>query len=560
MSPPLWRILLVDDSPEDREVYKRLLQKDPENRYEFLEADLGEEGLRLAREAAPDCLLLDYRLPDVDGLEFLSRLRNRGQVPLVPVIVLTGQGSESVAVEAMKGGAQDYLLKGTISRQSLQRAVLNAIEKVALQRAVEERTAELGRANEALQGMYGELEVLVRQRTAELSRAKQQAEEANRMKDEFLATLSHELRTPLNAMLGWAQVLRMGKLDEAASARALATIERNARAQAQLIADLLDVSRIITGKLRLDFQPVELPRIIEAVLDSVRPAADAKEIRLGVALDPLASPVLGDADRLQQVIWNLLSNAIKFTPREGAVEIRLRQTGASVEVGVSDDGAGIRPDFLPYVFDRFRQAESTITRSHGGLGLGLSIVRHLVELHGGTVEVRSDGEGKGAAFTVLLPVRTAATVEGVPPEALSAAAEMADPWQNPLLLRGLHVLVVEDDEDTRDLLAAALEQHGARVTAVASVAAALESLDAGPADVLVSDLAMPDEDGYALIRKIRARPAGQGGGVPAAALTAYVRAEDRSRVLAAGFQEHVPKPIDPAGLVNVVASLAGRGR
>jgi signal transduction histidine kinase len=542
MSPPVWRILLVDDSPEDREVYKRLLQKDPENRYEFLEADL--------------------------GLEFLSRLREGGQappapviplVPLVPVIVLTGQGSESVAVEAMKGGAQDYLLKGTISRQSLQRAVSNAIEKVALQRAVEERTAELGRANEALQGMYGDLELLVRQRTAELSRAKQQAEEANRMKDEFLATLSHELRTPLNAMLGWAQVLRMGKLDETASARALATIERNARAQAQLIADLLDVSRIITGKLRLDFQPVELPRIIEAVLDSVRPAADAKEIRLGVALDPLASPVLGDADRLQQVIWNLLSNAIKFTPREGAVEIRLRQTGASVEVAVSDNGAGIRPDFLPYVFDRFRQAESTITRSHGGLGLGLSIVRHLVELHGGTVEVRSDGEGQGAVFTVLLPVRTAAAGECAPPEVKSAAAEIADPWINPALLQGLHVLVVEDDEDTRDLLAAALEQHGARVTAVASVAAALERLDAGPADVLVSDLAMPDEDGYALIRQVRERSAAQGGGVPAAALTAYVRAEDRSRVLAAGFQRHVPKPIDPSDLVNVVASLAGRG-
>jgi len=566
MSQPLWRILLVDDSPEDREVYKRLLQKDGENRYEFLEADLGEEGLRLAREAAPDCLLLDYRLPDVDGLEFLSRLRSEGQtrqaphVPLVPVIVLTGQGNESVAVEAMKGGAQDYLLKGTISRQSLQRAVLNAIEKVALQRAVEERTAELGRANEALQGMYGDLEVLVRQRTAELSRAKQQAEEANRMKDEFLATLSHELRTPLNAMLGWAQVLRLGKLDETASARALATIERNARAQAQLIADLLDVSRIITGKLRLDFQPVELPRIIEAVLDSVRPAADAKEIRLDVALDPLASPVLGDADRLQQVIWNLLSNAIKFTPREGAVEVRLRQTGASVEVRVSDNGAGIRPDFLPYVFDRFRQAESTITRSHGGLGLGLSIVRHLVELHGGTVEVQSAGEGKGATFTVLLPVRTAVIAECVSPEtAAGAAVEMVDPWGAPALLRGLHVLVVEDEEDARDLLATALEQHGARVTAVSSVAAALECLDSRPVDVLVSDLAMPDEDGYSLIRRVRARPGDRGGSVPAAALTAYARAEDRSRVLAAGFQRHVPKPIDPSDLVNVVAALAGRG-
>jgi signal transduction histidine kinase len=547
------RVLLVDDSPEDREVYRRLLQQDSEHRYEFLEADMGEEGLRLARDEAPDCLLLDYRLPDVDGLEFLSRLRRER---LVPVIVLTGQGSESVAVEAMKGGAQDYLLKGTISRQSLQRAVLNAIEKVALQREVEERTAELARANAALQGMYGELEALVRQRTAELSRAKQQAEEANRMKDEFLATLSHELRTPLNAMLGWAQVLRMGKLDEAAAARALETIERNARAQAQLIADLLDVSRIITGKLRLDFQPVELPRIIEAALDSVRPAADAKGIHLVVTRDPLASPVLGDGDRLQQVVWNLLSNAIKFTPREGTVEVRLRQTGASAEVRVSDTGAGIRPDFLPYVFDRFRQAESTITRSHGGLGLGLSIVRHLVELHGGTVEVQSEGEGKGAIFTVLLPVRAARAGGNVSVEA--AEEKEVQPWSNPALLQGLVVLVVEDEDDTRSLLIAALEQCGAEVAAVSSVADAVARLDAGPVHVLVSDLAMPDEDGYALIRKVRARSADQGGTVPAAALTAYARAEDRNRVLASGFQRHLPKPIDPSDLVRVVASLAGR--
>jgi signal transduction histidine kinase len=569
MDPAPLRILIVDDSPEDREVYRRLLHQAPEHRYELLETELGEEGLRLAREEAPDCLLLDYRLPDVDGLEFLDRLRKERSGPLVPVIVLTGQGNESVAVEAMKGGAQDYLLKGTISRQTLQKAVRNAVEKVALQNEVEKRTAELARTNEeltrevaerkraeaALQGMYGELEALVRQRTAELSRAMQEAEEANRMKDEFLATLSHELRTPLNAMLGWAQVLRMGKLDPAASARALETIERNARAQAQLIADLLDVSRIITGKLRLDFQPVELRRIVDAALDSVRPAADAKGIRLGVSLGPLASPVLGDADRLQQVIWNLLSNAIKFTPRDGAVEVRLRQNGASAEVRVSDTGAGIRPDFLPYVFDRFRQAESTITRSHGGLGLGLSIVRHLVELHGGTVEVQSEGEGKGATFSVLLPVRPA--VAETPVLVESKAAE-ASPWGRTELLRGLCVLVVEDEEDTRELLITALEQCGAEVLAAASTAEALARLDERPPDVLVSDLAMPDEDGYALIRKVRARPAERGGRVPAAALTAYARAEDRVRSLAAGFQMHVPKPIDPAGLVSMVAALAGR--
>ena len=581
MASPV-RILIVDDSPEDREVYRRMLSSpDPEHRYEFLEADLGEDGLDMALTESPDCLLLDYRLPDVDGLEFLTRLRKHGRVP---VIVLTGQGNESVAVEAMKGGAQDYLLKGAVTRQGLQSAVRNAIEKVGLQREVEERTAELARANEALQTMYGELEVLVRQRTAELSRAneelkkeiavrqwaeeerarllvreqelRRQAEDANRMKDEFLATLSHELRTPLNAMLGWAQVLRLGKIDEAAAARALETIERNARVQAQLIADLLDVSRIITGKLRLDVQAVELPRIIEAALDSVRPGADAKGIHLDVRLDPLSSPVMGDADRLQQVVWNLLSNAIKFTPQSGLVEVRLRLDGGSAEIRVRDTGAGIRPDFLPYVFDRFRQAESTITRSHGGLGLGLSIVRHLVELHGGSVAVLSEGEGTGAEFTVRLPVRLSVPEGAVLTQSVDTKAGV---WDNPSLLDGVRVLVVEDEEDTRELLLASLRQCGAEVTAASSVAEALASLDRTLPDVLVSDLAMPDEDGYSLIRKVRSRDPEAGGKIPAAALTAYARAEDRVRALASGFQRHLPKPVEPADLITLVASLAGRG-
>ncbi|HEY0554704.1 MAG TPA: response regulator, partial [Thermoanaerobaculia bacterium] len=352
-APPI-RLLIVDDSSEDRELYRRLLANDPEQAYELLEADTGEEGLEVALSQDPDCLLLDYRLPDVDGLEFLSRLLAE---KLVPVIVLTGQGNEAVAVEAMKGGAQDYLLKGSVARERLRHAVQNAIEKVALRRKVDERTAELAEANGALRGMYDDLETLVEQRTAELSvanqelkreirvrewaeqerarlldleqEARRQAEEANRTKDEFLATLSHELRTPLNAILGWVQVLRMGKLDPAAAAKALETIERNARSQAQLIADLLDVSRIITGKLRLEFKPVDLRRIIDSALESVRPAADAKGIALDLSIGPLASPALGDSDRLQQVIWNLLSNAIKFTSRGGAVEVRLREAGGN---------------------------------------------------------------------------------------------------------------------------------------------------------------------------------------------------------------------------------------
>jgi signal transduction histidine kinase len=573
------RLLIVDDSPEDRELYRRLLAQNPERAYEFLDAETGEEGLRKALGEAPDCLLLDYRLPDVDGLEFLSRLQAE---KLIPVIVLTGQGNEAVAVEAMKGGAQDYLLKGDISRDRLQHAVQNAIEKVTLRRKVEERTAELAEANAALRRMYDDLEVLVERRTAELSVANQelkreirvrewaeqerarllvleqaarkQAEEANRTKDEFLATLSHELRTPLNAILGWVQVLRAGKLDPAASTRAMETIERNARAQAQLIADLLDVSRIITGKLRLDFKPVELRRIIDSTLESVRPAADAKGILLDISIAPLASPVVGDTDRLQQVIWNLLSNAIKFTPRGGQVGVSLRESGGNAAIRVSDTGIGIRPDFLPYVFDRFRQAEGSITRTHGGLGLGLSIVRHLIELHGGAVEVESEGEGRGAAFTVRLPLR-AELSEDSPLERTGVGQSV---FNAPTLLTGLRVLVVEDEADTRDLLVVSLQQCGAEVAAFGSVPEALAWFDHSVPDVLLSDIGVPIEDGYSLIRKVRSRLPALGGNVPAAALTAYARAEDRLRALEAGYQTHLAKPVDPAELIATVARLAGR--
>ncbi|MGH7320227.1 MAG: ATP-binding protein [Candidatus Rokuibacteriota bacterium] len=385
--------------------------------------------------------------------------------------------------------------------------------------------------------------------------ARAQAEAANRAKDEFLATVSHELRTPLTAVLGWIRLLRTAPLDAPMSARALETIERNAKAQARLMDDLLDVSRIITGRLRLDVRPVDLVSVIDAVLDTVRPAATAKGIRLRAVLDPAAGPVLGDAARLQQVVWNIVSNAIKFTPPDGSVEVKLERAESTVSIRVQDSGQGIARDFLPYVFDRFSQQDPSFTRRHGGLGLGLAIVRHLVELHGGRVQVESEGEGQGAVFTATLPLRP---LHMEAREPLEPAAAGGEPAKRLPSLDGARVLVVEDDADTRVLVAAVLERCQADVTTVASVEAALDALNRVPIDVVVSDIALPGEDGYALIHKVRALPPERGGRLPAAALTAYATEADRARILAAGFQAHLTKPIEPAELAAVVARLAGR--
>jgi signal transduction histidine kinase/DNA-binding response OmpR family regulator len=387
-----------------------------------------------------------------------------------------------------------------------------------------------------------------------------EASEANRIKDEFLATISHELRTPLTAILGWAQMLHGGKLDEATAKRAITSIERNAKSQAHLIEDLLDISRIITGKLRLDVRSVDLAPIIEAAIDAIRPAADAKNIRLQKILDTQTGLVSGDPDRLQQVLWNLLSNAIKFTPRGGRVHIRLERLDSHAQVAVSDTGQGVNAEFLPYMFDLFRQADSTITRMHGGLGLGLAIVRHVVEMHGGTVRADSPGEGEGATFTVRLPLIGLRPVEemiGATPHEGSAAGNGFSFDYVPAL-KGLHVLVVDDEPETRDLLVAVLSRCGAEVRASSSAQDAIEALRQWQADVLVSDIGMPGEDGYELIRKVRALEPEHGGRIPAVALTAYARVEDRLRVLSAGFQMHVPKPVEPVELATVVASFAWR--
>jgi PAS domain S-box-containing protein len=388
------------------------------------------------------------------------------------------------------------------------------------------------------------------------SEARHEAEEANRLKDEFLSTVSHELRTPLTAMLGWVQLLRTGALAPERQARALETVERNARAQGQLIEDLLDVSRILSGKMKLDVEPVEVSTIVEQALESVRPAADAKGLRLQSALDSTGS-VMGDAHRLQQVVWNLLTNAVKFTPRGGRVQVFVERRDSSVEVTVADTGRGITPDFLPHVFERFRQADGGTRRQYGGLGLGLSIVRHLVEMHGGTVAASSQGEGMGATFTVRLPLSVALRKDVAPPVSPREPPLRRD-FPCPPQLAGLRVLLVDDEVDTREYLRALLEGCDVRVVVAGSAEEALESLRREPPDLLLSDIGMPDEDGYSLIQKVRALPALEGGRTPAAALTAYARMEDRARVLLAGFQAHVPKPVEPMELLAVLASLAGQ--
>ncbi|MBH8553225.1 PAS domain S-box protein [Nostocaceae cyanobacterium CENA357] len=388
--------------------------------------------------------------------------------------------------------------------------------------------------------------------------ARAEAEAANRMKDEFLATLSHELRTPLNAMMGWTQLLKSRKFDETTTERALETIDRNTKSLAQLIEDVLDVSRIIRGTLHLNTHPVELIPILQAAIDTVRPAADAKEIRIECKFDQTVGVVMGDANRLQQVVWNLLSNAVKFTSKEGIVTLQLERIDSRVQIRVSDTGGGIAPEFLPHVFERFRQADSSTTRSHGGLGLGLAIVRHLVELHGGTVSAESPGIGQGATFIVNLPMKAVA-VDVKKPEQLSPINEHCEEDPNNLpTLRGLRVLVVDDEPDARQLITTVLEQYGAKVMAVASAFEALLALPKFHPDILVSDIGMPQEDGYALIRKLRTLSQEQGGRIPAVALTAYARAEDRTQALLAGFQLHVPKPVNPTELAAVVANLTGR--
>jgi signal transduction histidine kinase/CheY-like chemotaxis protein len=567
LSRPL-SILVVEDSPEDREVYRRLLAREGAGGVEVEERETGAAGLERLRQGGVDCLLLDYKLPDADGLELLAALDELpGERPAV--ILLTGFGDESVAVEAMKRGAQDYLDKGRISGDRLLRAVQHAVEKVALERRVAEHAAALQRAHD-------QLEALVARRTAELEaaneelrreiavreraesekaellvrerEARREAEAANRLKDEFLATLSHELRTPLNAILGWAAILLRPGLDRVTVERAAEVIERNARAQAHLVSDLLDVSGIITGKTRLELARVEVPAVVAAAVESVLPAAEAKQIRVEVDVEPDLPALVGDAARLQQVTWNLVANAVKFTPEGGRVDVTARRHGDGIEISVGDDGAGIPAEFLPHVFERFRQRDSSTTRAHGGLGLGLAIVRHLVELHGGSVAAESDGEGKGATFRVRLPRREGPAPAGEARPDGAAAASLA----------GVRVLVVEDEQDARELVRVLLEAEGAEVRLAPSAEGGLLEAARFRPDVVLADIGLPGEDGYSFLRRLRALP--EGGGVAAAALTAYAGEADVERARRVGFGLHLAKPLAAEHLVAAVAELARGSR
>jgi signal transduction histidine kinase/ActR/RegA family two-component response regulator len=378
-------------------------------------------------------------------------------------------------------------------------------------------------------------------------------ETANRMKDEFLATVSHELRTPLNAILGWVRMLRTDSLRPEKRAHALETIERNASVQSQLIEDLLDVSRIITGKLRLDVTTVDIGSVVESAVEAVRPAATAKGVSLSHSVEPDAGPILGDPDRLQQVVWNLLANGVKFTPRGGTVSVNVVKRDSLVDIVVADTGQGIAPEFLPHVFERFRQADATTTRKFGGLGLGLAIVRNLVELHGGSARVDSKGPGKGTTFTVSLPMSPvrSSRFERPPPLRLASLPPLGPHPE----LAGVKILVVDDEADARELIAELLAACHVTVFAAATVAEAMQVLQEKQPDIVVSDIGMPGEDGYDLIRKLRALPASRGGKTPAVALTAYARIEDRTKALIAGYNMHVPKPVEPTELLAVLNSL-----
>lgn len=519
------RIVVVDDTESARYAKARLLRQAG---FEVLEAGTGGDGLALVSAHAPDLVVLDTQLPDTSGWEVCRQIKTHGaEAPLVLQVSAT-YVQEGDTVKALEGGADACLT------EPIDPAVMLATVRALLR---------MRNAEHALRDALAREQAL-----------RHAAEGANRAKDEFLATLSHELRSPLGTILTWVTLLKEGRLTDDRRRHGLDAIERSTQLQVKLIGDLLDISSIISGKTRLELGSVDLATIVQTAVDGNRSAADAKSIAITYAVAPDVPRIAGDPMRLLQVVQNLCSNAVKFTPANGAVAIEVRRVDHLVEIEVRDTGKGIPAEFLPHIFERFRQADASTTRAEGGLGLGLAIVLHLVELHHGTVEARSPGRGQGATFFVRLPVATAAVVAPPPPLSPRGAGGASDPDA----LAGLRILLVDDEEDAREAVATALAQHGAVVRTAGSADAAVQSFDDAVPDVMVGDIAMPGEDGYALMRRLRARGAGDGGRVAAVALTAYGRLKDRAQILAAGYDECLTKPIAVHELVAVLRRLARR--
>ena len=516
------RVLIIncDDTVDTRYAKTRILRRAG---YDVIECGTGTEALQKTRELMPQLVLLDVQLPDMSGLEVCRRIKEDAVTGTIPVIQISATFvTKEHAQEALKYGADIYLTEPLEPRE------LETVVSVLLR---------LGHTEAGLR------EALARERAA-----RAQAEEATQLKDEFLANLSHELRTPMNIIIGWAHLLRTGPLDDAQKQRATEAIERAARSQAQLIEDLLDVSRIVTGKFRLVMQDMDVGRVLQLASESLRLVAQAKQITLNVVRDEMDARINGDPDRLQQVFWNLLSNAVKFTPAGGRVDVHLQPATDQVSITVTDTGIGIDPEFLPFVFERFRQADSTSTRQHSGMGLGLAIVRHVVELHGGTVQADSAGEDQGSRFTVTLPrIRQ--------DQALKQKGGLPAVPGSGTTLPSVRVLLVEDDPDAREVTAAGLTKVGFEVHAVSGAIKALELLDVWVPDVVVSDIGMPGMDGYEFVKLLRARPAERGGKVAALALTAFAGLGDAARAHSSGYDEHLSKPITPDALARTIVAL-----
>jgi signal transduction histidine kinase len=537
-------VLLVDDNSDDRELAKRAIRKGIADAT-FIEIETEADFSRALIEFTFTVAIIDYRLGWTDGLCLLDRLKKHDAT--MPVIMFTNTGTEDVCAQGMKAGLFDYIIKRREQFPKLPVSIRAALE---FRRTREELQWQAARLSELLERE--------RRARAEAEIARVEAERANRLKDEFLATVSHELRTPLNAVLGWAALMSNDKfVDMQEIRRGLKVIEKNARVQAQLIDDLLDLSLIVSGRIRLEIDRIDLVSAVQSAIEAVRVSAGQKGIEITQVLDPKAGPVRGDTSRLQQIVWNLLTNAVKFTPEGGKIHVVVRRVSSRVAISVTDSGIGIRQELLPIIFEQFRQGDNSLTRKYGGLGIGLAVVKNLVELHGGYVEVHSAGEGQGATFTVSLPVcvlKEDFQETGDQRPGLAISGEVA------AALAGLRVLVVEDDLDTADLVARVLREYGIGVEFVLSTHEALGRLKEGRFDVLLSDIGMPGQSGYALIADVRALPPRQNGSIPAAALTALARSEDRQRALLAGFDTHLAKPVDPNELIALVASLSLRSR